>query len=123
MIDDAGGPQLDDLVLADLERVAGVGDEGGDVAGQERFAVAQADDERRIAPGGDDGVRIGGARDDEREGAGQRAADLAQRRGQGRRTGGEALLEQVGDDLGVGVAGEGVTAQLELGCAARRSSR
>ena len=49
---------LDDLVLAELDRVAGELDERGDVAAEERLAVADAEHERRVAPRGDDDVRL-----------------------------------------------------------------
>ena len=45
---------LDDLVLAELDGLAGELDEGGDVAAEERLAVADADDQRRVAARGDD---------------------------------------------------------------------
>ena len=45
---------LDDLVLAELDRLAGELDERRDVAAEEHLAVADADDQRRVAPGGDD---------------------------------------------------------------------
>ena len=48
----SGGDQHD-LVLAQLDRLAGVLDERGDVAGQEVLPVAAADHQRRVAPGAD----------------------------------------------------------------------
>ena len=48
----SGGDQ-DDLVLAQLDRVAGVLDERGHVAGQEVLPVAATDHQRRVAPGAD----------------------------------------------------------------------
>ncbi len=47
----------DDLVLAELDRVAGVLDEGGDVGAEEVLALAEPDDERGVAAGADDDAR------------------------------------------------------------------
>ena len=49
---------LDDLVLAELDGLAGELDERGDVAAEEHLAVADADDERRVAPRRDDDVGL-----------------------------------------------------------------
>ena len=48
------GGDRHDLVLAELERLAGVPDEGGDVGAEEVLAVAEADDQRAVAAGADD---------------------------------------------------------------------
>ena len=50
----AVGRDRDDLVLAELEGVPGVADERRDVAAEEVLAVAQAHDQRAVAPGPDD---------------------------------------------------------------------
>ena len=57
------GVIVDDLVLAELQRVAGVADERRDVGAEEVLAVAEADDQRAVAAGADDdarGVRVDG---------------------------------------------------------------
>ena len=61
------GPDLDDLVLAELDRLAGELDEGGDVAAEEHLALADAEDQRRVAAGADDDVRVVGVDDNQRE--------------------------------------------------------
>ena len=50
----AVGGDGDDLVLAELQRVPGVPDEGGDVGAEEVLAVAESDDQRAVAAGADD---------------------------------------------------------------------
>src|SRR5680860_1520573 len=54
---DAGGGDRDDLVLPELEGIASVLDECGDVGGEEVLAIAEADDQRRVSTGGNDHVR------------------------------------------------------------------
>ena len=88
--------QLHDLVLAQLDRVAGVRDEGGDVAGEEVLAVADADDERGVAAGADDDVGLAGVDRDQRERALQPAADVPHRVGQPGALG-DLLRQQVRD--------------------------
>ena len=56
--DDRVGGERDDLVLAELERVARVVDERGDVGGEEVLALTEADDQRRVATGADDEVGL-----------------------------------------------------------------
>ena len=48
------------LVLAEFDGVAGVFDERRDVGADEHLAVADADHQRRRAPGGDDRARLVG---------------------------------------------------------------
>ncbi len=112
---DAVAAQLDDLVLAELDRVAGVRDERGDVGGEEVLALAAADDERAVAPRADDDVGDVGVHGDEREGAGEPAADHAHALGEVHAHGRQHLGEQVGDDLGVGLGVERDAALGELG--------
>ena len=113
----------DDLVLAELQRLAGVLDEGGDVGAEEVLALADADDERAVAAGRDDAVGVLGVDGDQREGALRgrrqtfciavvRSAPASQ-----------LALEQVGGDLGVGLGAQLVAVGLEARRAARRSSR
>ena len=72
---DAVAAQLDDLVLAELDRVAGVRDERRDVGGEEVLALAAPDDQRRVAPGADHDVGGVGVDGDQGEGALEPAAD------------------------------------------------
>ena len=69
--DDRGalGGDRHDLVLAELERLAGVPDEGGDVGAEEVLAVAEADDQRAVAAGADDHAGLVGVHGQQREGA------------------------------------------------------
>jgi len=100
-----------DLVLAELDRVAGVGDEGGDVGREEVLAVADAHDERGVAAGGDDLVGRDGVDRDQRE----RALEAADHGAHGLDEVGaqiELAAQQVRGDLGVGVGGELLAAQV-----------
>ena len=96
--------------------MAGVADERGHVGAEEVLALAEADDERAVAAGADDGVRLVGVHGEQGEGAVQVGHGLAHGRGQ---VAGavEGRAEQVGDDLGVGLGGEldplGLQAALE----------
>ena len=54
----AVGGDLDDLVLAELDRLPGVLDEGGDVGGHEVLPLADPDHQRGVAAGRDHGVRL-----------------------------------------------------------------
>ena len=55
------------LVLAEFDGLAGVLDERGDVGAEEHLAVADADDQRRGAAGRDDGARVVGVGEHQRE--------------------------------------------------------
>ncbi len=95
----------DDLVLAELERVPGVADEGRDVGAEEVLALAEADDERAVAAGADDDARLVGVHGEQRERALEPADHLAHRR---REVAGlvERAADELGGDLGVGLAAE-----------------
>ncbi len=103
--------QLDDLVLAQLDRLAGERDEGGDVGGEEVLALAAPDHQRRVAARADDHVRGVGVHGDEGERAVEAAADHPHGLGEVTVVG---LAQQVGDDLGVGLRAQRVTALGEL---------
>ena len=66
----------DDLVLAELQRLAGVLDERRDVGAEEVLALADADDQRRVAAGRDHPRRVLGVDRDQ----GERALRAAGRR-------------------------------------------
>jgi hypothetical protein len=76
-----GGCDRHHLVLAELDGVAGVPDERGDVRAEEVLAVSDADDERRVAARADDGVRDVGVHGEQRERALEPLADRAHRGG------------------------------------------
>ena len=85
----------------------GLGEERGDVRGDEVLAVAEPDDERRLVPHADEAVGLVVVDDDEREVAVEalvhRADGLDEVAVVGR-------LEQVRDHLGVGLGAEDVAA-------------
>jgi hypothetical protein len=95
----------DDLVLAELERVAGVADEGRDVAAEEVLALPEADDQRAVATGPDDDPGAVGVHGQQREGA-LEAADHGAH-GLGQVTQAVVLAaDELGGDLGVGLGAE-----------------
>ena len=66
----------------ELERLAGVRDEGRDVGAEEVLAVAEADHQRGVAAGADDHVGVVGVHGEQRERALEAAADRAHGVGQ-----------------------------------------
>ena len=110
---DAVAGDRDDLVLAELERLAGVLDERGDVGGEEVLALADADDERAVAAGGDHPVGVLGVDRDQGERAVQAAADLLHRLGE-RAARLQRRLDEVRRDLGVGLGDQLVPGGLDL---------
>ena len=110
------GGDRDGAVLAELDGVLGVGDEGGDVRTKEHAVLPDPDDQRGVAATGDDEIRLVGVGEQDGEGTFQATQD-------GERGGldvpGELALvvldgEQVGGDLGVRVRDEFDAAGLEL---------
>lgn len=89
-------------------------DERGDVGGEEVLALADADDQRRVAAGGDDAVGGVGVHGEQRERAVEAAADRAHGVDQVG-PGGDLGGQQVRDDLGVGLGGEPDAGVLQLG--------
>jgi hypothetical protein len=107
------GFEAGELAVVEIHHAVGVLQEGGHVAGEVGRVVADADDQRRVPAGGEDGLRV--LRD-----RGQRVTALqsADRRAEGRleaRAVGAALLDEVRHDFGVGVAVELVAAVGEFG--------
>ena len=108
---DAGEGEDGHVAVGEEVDVAGVVEDAGNVGGDEVLAFADADDDGRAGARGDDLVGLGGGEDAEREGAGEAldgAADgIFERDG---RAGGFGvvldLLDEVGDDLGVGFGDE-----------------
>ena len=99
-------PDGDDLVLADLDRAAGVLDEGRDIRAEEVLAVAEPDDERGVAAGADDDAGLVLVHDQQREGALEARDDLRSASVRSPRLAVGAADQERGD-LGVGLAGEG----------------
>ena len=102
------GGDDDRLVLTQLDGIAGVFDERGDIRADEHLALADTEHQRGGAPGGDDRARVVGVGEDQGEVALQPAKH-------GQHGGGKvpcglavAVLtgDQVDGDLGVGVTGE-----------------
>ena len=110
---DAVGGDRDDLVLADGHGALRVLDEGGDIRAQEVLALAEADDERRVAAGADDDAGLVAVHREEGEGAVEPRHGGAE--GLGELADAAVLApEQHGGDLGVGLALEGVALGEEL---------
>ena len=109
---DALGRDLDDLAVVRVLDAARLGEERGDVRRDEALAVAEADHERRLVAHADEPLGLVVVDDDEREVADEphehRAHGLDEIALVGR-------LEQVRDDLGVGLGAEHVAGGLELG--------
>ena len=97
------GADLDDLVLAELDRLAGVVDERRDVAAQVRGVLGHPDDQRRAAAGADDDLGGLAPHREQRVRALEPLDDLVHGAGEVGAALGEAAAEQVGDDLGVGL--------------------
>ena len=109
---DALGGQRDDLVLVELERLAGVLDEGGDVGAEEVLALAEADHERAVAARGHH--QAGGLAVDGHEGEGALEPAAHPLHGGGQVDPRDHLqLQQVRDDLGVGLGDQLVAVVLE----------
>jgi hypothetical protein len=116
---DALPAQLHHLVLAELDGVPGVRDEGCHVAGEEVLPGAHADHEWGVAAGADHDVRGVRVHRDQCEGALEPAAHLPHGLGQVSAPRGDRLLEQVGHHLGVGLRAQLVAAALQLGAERR----
>ena len=91
--------------------VARVVQNAGHVGGDKGLALAHADDHRRTEPGGNDLVRLEGREDAQRKGSGEPLDGAADGHFQRNRHAGGVgfllhLLDQVGDDLGVGLGDE-----------------
>ena len=106
------GRDRDDVAVGGKVHATRLGQEGGGVRGQERLAVADADDERRLAPRADEQVGMVGVDGDE----GEMALHLLVRLRDGLdEVAAVVALDQVRDGLGVGLGGERVPVVLEAG--------
>lgn len=127
---DAVAGDYGELAVGEEVDVAGVVEDSGDVGGEEEFAVAEADDGGRAHAGGDELVGVVGRHDADGEGSGEAVDGLADGIFKGRPHGRSAvdeggvpgelleffelLLDEVGDDLGVGFGDEPVAFGGEL---------
>ena len=99
---DRVGGDLDDLVLADRDGALRELDEGRDIGAEEVLAVAEPDDERRVAAGADDDAGLVAVHGEQGERAVEARHRVAERLAQ---VAGRPVLpaEQHGGDLGVGL--------------------
>ena len=104
------------LILAELDGVTGVFDERGHIGADEHLAVADAEHQRRRAPGGDDRPRLVGIKEHQRE-VPLQPAQHGQHRGDEVAGGVTARVlpgDEVHGDLGVGVTDKCHPDRLEL---------
>jgi len=101
----------DDLVVLDAEGGARLGQEGGNGRSDEVLVLAQADDQRALLARRHQGVRLLTMHGDERVVAPELPECLAHRVGQ---VAVVVALDQVADDLGVGLGGEFVALRLQV---------
>ena len=108
---DAGEGEDGHVAVGEEVDIARVVENAGNVGGDEVLAFAHADDDRRARARGDDLVGLGGGKHAQRKGAGEAldgAANGVFERD--RRSAGSCvvlhLLDEVGDDLGVGFGDE-----------------
>ena len=99
------------IAIGQKKHILCVGQDRGDVAGDEVFVIADADDDRRTHAGGDDFVRVGARNHGQREDAGDLLHRQAHRLFQAAF---EMFLDQMRDDLGVGLGLEEMAFMLEL---------
>ena len=94
------------LAVVEEHDVAGVREDRRDVGGDEVLALAEADDQRRAVPRGDERARVVGRQQHDRE----QPAQLRERAPHGRLepVAAHLALHQVRDDLGVGLGDEPV---------------
>ncbi len=95
--------QHDVVAIVEVDEAVGDRQQGGDVGGDEVFADADADDQRRPAAAGDQRAGIVGDDDAEREGAVE-LVDRALDRGE--QVAVVVAVDEVGDDLAVGFRSE-----------------
>ena len=117
---DSARRHLDDLAVIGVGDAARLRQERGQVRGQEVLAVAETDHHRRLAADADEPVGLVVVDDHEREMALKPVVDGPHGLEQIAVVDG---LEQVRDDLRVGLGREDVAARLELAPSARDSSR
>jgi hypothetical protein len=111
MHDHAGRGHDRDLAVVQHEHLARVLEDGRDVARDDRLALSDADDERRVLPCRDDRLRVVEMHDRE----GIRALEVLDRSGDSRgQITGEVALDEVRDCLGVGLGAQDVPVGREV---------
>ena len=125
---DAGAGEDGELAVGEEVDVAGVVEDSGDVGGEEELAFADADDGGWTHAGGDELIGVVGGHDADGEGSGEAADGSSYSLFEWQRSGcravgltasaggcvGDFLLDEVGDDLGVGLGDELVALVGEL---------
>ena len=96
----------DHLAFLDEDHAAGLAEDRSDIGRHVVLAIAEPNHQRRRVLGGDEQVRLVVAHHHERIAAADLAERAAHRRGQVRRAGGQRVVDEVGEDLGVGLRGE-----------------
>ena len=110
------------LLVVEEDDVAGVREDGRHVGGDEVLAVAEADDDRRAVADGDELVRVVGREQHEREQPAHAGSSPPHRALEAVVL--PLLLDQVRDDLGVGLGLRTCALRrLQLALRARGSSR
>ena len=117
---DAVRRELHDLAVARMHHRARLAEEGRDRGGEKVLPLAEPDDERRLVAHTDEHVGLVVVDRDDREMALEQRIDARERL---REVALVLLLEQVDDNLGVGLGRQRVAARGEVLGAARRSSR
>ena len=105
---DAIAGQLRDISLLEINEAVGYLAEGGGIGSDEVLADADTDNERHVAAGDDDAVWLGPVDHAQAIGAAQPAHCSGGCLEQATAAALQRLVDQVGDDLGVGFAGEAV---------------
>jgi hypothetical protein len=105
----------DELALLDEDHLAGLGQDRGDIAGDEVLAFAEADDQRRRVLRCDERPGLEIAHHDERVAAAHLRQRTPHRDRQVLGTGLQRALDEVGEDLGIGLRGELRATGCELG--------
>ena len=108
---DAGGREDGHVAVGEEVDVARVVQDAGNIGGDEVLALAHADDHGRAEAGGDDLVGLGGGEHAQRKGSGEALDGAAHGVFERNRLAGGFgvllhLLDEVGDDLGVGFGDE-----------------
>ena len=102
-----------DLLIAQEDDVACIREDGGDVRGHEELPVAQSDDHRRAVAHGDDLERVVD-RQHRPARRGPCSRPIARRTAPSSPSASPFALDQVRDDLGVGLGDEGVALRPQL---------
>ena len=107
---DAPRSEIRDVAVLEEDDLVGVGQDRRDVGGEEALAVAEPDDERHVLAGADQAIALADVHDHDREGPLETAEGVADGIGE---IAVVRLLDEMGDRLGVGLAGQDMAARLE----------